>query len=100
MKRFPIALTAAAAASLLSGCAGLTGLLTAPAGRDSTMGQAVLQHLELCRRTYRGALGVGITGSFEIDCPAQPAPASSPTGVASPFEAPHPQSEKVGDRGM
>lgn len=77
MKRFVVTVVVAAAASFLCACTGLTTLLTAPAGRDSTMGQAVLQHLELCRRTYRGALGAGVTGSFEIECPAQPAPASA-----------------------
>ena len=71
MKRIFIAAACIACAAGLSGCAGLTTLLSAPAGKDSTLGQAVLQHLELCRRTYRGALGAGVTGSFEIDCPAQ-----------------------------
>jgi len=81
MKRFFVAVVAAAATTFLSACTGLTTLMTAPAGKDSTMGQAVLQHLELCRRTYRGAIGVGVTGSFEIDCPAQPAPTAAGTGI-------------------
>ena len=76
MKSIFVAAAAACVAMALSGCAGLTTLMTAPAGKDSTMGQAILQHLEQCRRTYRGALGVGVTGSFEIDCPAQATPAA------------------------
>jgi hypothetical protein len=76
MKRIFIAAACIAGAGL-SGCAGLTTLLSAQAGKDSTLGQAVLQHLELCRRTYRGALGAGVTGSFEIDCPPQPGPKPS-----------------------
>jgi predicted NBD/HSP70 family sugar kinase len=75
MKRFVAIAAAICTAAALSGCAGLTTLLTAPASKDSTMGQAILQHLELCKRTYRGAIGVGVTGSFDIECPAQPAPA-------------------------
>jgi hypothetical protein len=74
MKRFAVIAAAISTAASLCGCAGLTTLLTAPAGKDSTMGSAILQHLELCRRTYRGALGVGVTGSFEIECPALPGP--------------------------
>lgn len=78
MKRFVIAAASIAAGAALSGCAGLTNFLAAPAGKDGTMGQAVLQHIELCKRTYRGALGVGVTGSFDIECPAQAAtPAAS-----------------------
>jgi hypothetical protein len=74
MKRFFLAAVSMTAATALSGCANLTTLLAAPAGKDSTMGQALLQHLELCKRTYRGALGAGVSGSFEIECPAQSAP--------------------------
>jgi len=78
MKRILIAAASIAATAGLSGCAGFTTLLSTPAGKDATLGQALLQHLELCRRTYRGALGAGVTGSFEIDCPAQ-----SNSGVAA-----------------
>ena len=73
MKRFVIVAASITAGGALSGCAGLTTFLTAPAGKDGIMGQAILQHLELCKRTYRGALGAGVTGSFDIECPAQPA---------------------------
>lgn len=57
-----------AACLVLSGCASLPGLTAgAPA-------QAFLQHLELCTRTYRGAIGAGLggsfNGSFDIACPA------------------------------
>ncbi len=76
MKRFVIAAASIGAGAALSGCAGLTNFLTAPTGKDRTMGQAILQHIELCKRTYRGALGVGVTGSFDIECPAQPAAAA------------------------
>ena len=71
MKRFVTVAASIAAGAALSGCAGMTTFLTAPAGKDGTMGQAIMQHMELCKRTYRGALGVGITGSFDIECPAQ-----------------------------
>ncbi len=69
MKAIPVALAIALAVPL-SGCASMSSFLTAPAGKDSTMGQAILQHLELCSRNYKGAIGAGVTGSFEIDCPA------------------------------
>ena len=83
MRRFVSVIASIAAGAALSGCAGLTTFLTTPAGRDGTMGQAILQHLELCKRTYRGALGAGITGSFDIECPAQ-----HPAESAAPSEAP------------
>ena len=54
----------------------------APAGKEGAMGQAILQHLELCKRTYRGALGAGVTGSFDIECPARPAATPSETSPA------------------
>ncbi|MDB5425827.1 MAG: hypothetical protein JWQ29_3243 [Phenylobacterium sp.] len=81
MMRFVITAASVCAAAGLSGCAGLTSFLTAPAGKDSTMGQSILQHLELCKRTYRGALGAGVTGSFDIECPAQPTPAGPDLGA-------------------
>ena len=81
MKRLLLVAVSITAATALSGCANLTSLLAAPAGKDSTMGQALLQHLELCKRTYRGALGAGVSGSFEIECPAQSAPAGLGLGA-------------------
>jgi hypothetical protein len=81
MRRALITAACISAAAALSGCAGLTTLLASPAGKDSTLGQAVLQHLELCHRTYRGALGAGVTGSFEIECPAQQGVASIARGL-------------------
>ena len=84
MNRFATVIGSIAAGAALSGCAGLTTFLTAPAGKDGTMGQAILQHMELCKRTYRGALGAGITGSFDIECPAQPAagPHTGPPNIS------------------
>jgi hypothetical protein len=87
MIRAFIAAACIASGAALSGCAGLTTLLASPTGKDETLGQAVLQHLELCRRTYRGALGAGVTGSFEIECPAQASgtvPPHGSQGVVTP----------------
>lgn len=80
MKRLLVVAVAACAAITLPGCAGLASVLSAPVGKDSTMGQAILQNLETCRRSYRGALGAGVTGSFEIECPAQAVQSGSQTG--------------------
>lgn len=60
----------AASCLALSGCANLGGFLTTPNADGSTVGQGVLQHLEMCSREYQGALGAGVTGGFTIKCPA------------------------------
>jgi hypothetical protein len=59
-------LIVAAAAICLSGCASFPG---AP-----TTGNQILQNLEGCKRTYRGSIGIGVTGSFDIECAPQAAP--------------------------
>jgi hypothetical protein len=78
-----LVLTAAlAAATLLSGCSSVSSFLTSPQAANSP-GLAILSHLEGCKRTYRGALGTGVTGSFEIECPVS-APAAAPSPADPP----------------
>lgn len=79
MRRVHLLAALAVAAVSLGGCANLDAL-----GRPGGVGQKVLDNLEGCDRTYRGAIGAGVTGSFEINCKAQtPAsPASAPPAAA------------------
>lgn len=62
-------IVALAAVSLaLGGCTGITNLLqTGQPGAASVLG-----NLQQCDRHYEGALGAGMTGSFRIECKAQP----------------------------
>lgn len=74
MTRFALPFICLAALGL-SSCAGLTEALK-PGGA----GAQVLQNLDGCKRTYRGAIGAGVTGSFDIECDPKPqatAPAST-----------------------
>lgn len=74
MRRGALLAVLAIVAVGLSGCAGFTELLKPPdPGVPSVLGN--LQH---CDRTYRGALGAGVTGSFEISCKAADAPKPAP----------------------
>ncbi len=64
---FAVILTALSIA--LAGCGGVVPMIGAPGGGA---GSQVLQNLQGCNRHYEGAIGAGVTGSFRIDCPAQP----------------------------
>lgn len=57
----------------LGACANLDAL-----GQPGGIGSKVLDNLEGCSRTYRGALGAGVTGSFEINCEPRPLPPTPP----------------------
>ena len=57
----------AAAALALSGCAGLGTFLNADQSENS-VGARILNDIQGCSRAYRGALGAGVSGSFEIVC--------------------------------
>lgn len=67
MKHFVFAAALAVAAVAMSGCANVGEFLTTQQA-DDTVGARILQDIQGCTRTYRGALGTGITGSFEIAC--------------------------------
>lgn len=67
-----------AAALVLSGCNGLSGLLQpADPGVPSVLG-----NLQGCERTYRGAIGAGVTGSFDIYCRPQAPQTGEPQPTA------------------
>jgi hypothetical protein len=65
--RAPLAATVAAIA--LAGCVPLRAL-----NGTSDVGASILGNLQGCDRHYSGSLGVGVAGSFEIDCKAQATP--------------------------
>ncbi|HEX7887655.1 MAG TPA: hypothetical protein VF474_16900, partial [Phenylobacterium sp.] len=67
MQRFVLAAALAAAALGVTGCSGVGAFLAAPAGPRTNL-DAIVQHIETCDRDYQGALGAGVTGSFEIHC--------------------------------
>lgn len=69
----PLTILSALALSVtLSGCSGLSAFLTTPGSKGGTIGSAILQDIQGCDRHYEGALGAGVTGSFDITCKAQP----------------------------
>ncbi len=76
---FIVPALAGLASTVLAGCAG-GGSFIGPQGGSNSVGAVVLQHIEQCDRHYQGAIGVGITGAFEISCKAQPP--ASPAGGA------------------
>jgi hypothetical protein len=51
-------------------CASLPGIPGAVGPGNAGTAAAILRHIELCNREYHGALGAGITGSFDIKCEA------------------------------
>lgn len=64
----------------LSGCGGIGKFLTTPQA-DDTIGARVLDHIEACKRHYQGALGAGVTGSFDITCEPQIVPLKDATAA-------------------
>ncbi len=60
-------LAIAVAGLVLSGCASLGTFLNADQS-DKSVGARVLNDIQGCTRSYRGALGAGVSGSFEINC--------------------------------
>lgn len=72
MKRVILLAGGLAACLSLSACAGLANLTQA-----GGIGEKVLNNLEGCRRHYQGALGAGVTGSFDITCDPMTAKAAA-----------------------
>lgn len=56
----------AAALAALSLCACNT--LNPVAAGQTSAGEKVLDNLKDCKRHYTGAIGAGVTGSFDIQC--------------------------------
>jgi hypothetical protein len=57
----------ALASVALSGCSSVGAFLSTPADSNS-IGGKILTDIQGCSRSYQGALGAGVTGSFSIRC--------------------------------